>query len=251
MSTGTRPQIEFVPLSTDEGKIRFFGTLMPALLLLKASPVRFLQAQAARAITPRVSVADLIASMTDDAAQLDNDILFVHRWQSDTFDPFAFARAKVFLAQATRLVQREGFRAEPLDPLSPRVNLPRLAASAGLGTLSPFGLLVHPIYGPRLILSGLRTDYPLSLSPVRDGGGCTNCQYCLEICPQHPLETGLVRLGQCQSCAKCLAVCPTQTNSALAEDVVGTRMPSPGRFSGPLVPSVSSGLISSSFDLLE
>lgn len=251
MSTGTRPQIEFVPLSTDEGKIRFFGTLMPALLLLKASPVHFVQAQAARAMTPRVSVADLIASMADDAAQINHDILFVHRWQSDTFDPFAFARAKVFLAQVTRLVQRERFRAEPLDPLSPRVNLPKLAASAGLGTLSPFGLLVHPVYGPRLILSGLRTDYPLGLSPVRDEGGCTDCLSCLEVCPQRPLETGLVRLGQCQSCAKCLAVCPVRTNSPLAEEVVGTRIPSPGRFSGPLVPSVSSGPANSSLDLLE
>jgi ferredoxin len=40
-----RPEISFIPLSTDAGKIRFFGTLMPALLLLKASPARFLHAQ--------------------------------------------------------------------------------------------------------------------------------------------------------------------------------------------------------------
>lgn len=33
-----RPGLTFVPLSTDAGKIRFFGTLMPAVLLLKASP---------------------------------------------------------------------------------------------------------------------------------------------------------------------------------------------------------------------
>jgi ferredoxin len=251
MSTGTRPEIEFVPLSTDESKIRFFGTLMPALLLLKASPIRFVQAQAARTRTPRLDVADLIASKADDAAQINNEILFVHRWQADTFDPLAFAQAKTFLAQVTRLVQREGFQAEPLDPLSPRVNLPRLAASAGLGTLSPFGLLVHPAYGPRLILSGLRTDYRLASFPARNGSGCTDCLSCLEVCPQRPLETGLVRLGECQRCAKCLAVCPVQTNSVSLEEVVGAGMPYPGRFSGPLAPSVSSGATDSSLDLLE
>jgi epoxyqueuosine reductase len=221
MTIGIRPRIEFVPLSTDEGKIRFFGTLMPALLLLKASPVRFIQAQAARSLTPRTNVADLIASGADDAARVNGEIVFVHRWQSDTFDPFAFARAKTFLAWVTRLVRREGFQAQALDPLSPRVNLPRLAASAGLGNLSPFGLLVHPAFGPRLILSGLRTNFPLALSPRWTAGGCTDCLSCLEVCPQRPTETGVVRLGQCQSCAQCLAVCPVQTSSALSVNVGG------------------------------
>ena len=221
MTVGTRPQIEFVPLSTDEGKIRFFGTLMPALLLLKASPVHFVQAQAARLLTPPVAARDLIASDTDDAARIDDRILFIHRWQSDTFDPFAFARAKTFLSRVTRLVRREGFQAEPLDPLSPRVNLPRLAASAGLGTLSPFGLLVHPTFGPRLILSGLRTDYPLALAPRWEGDGCTDCLSCLEVCPQRPTERGMVRLGECQSCAKCLSICPVQAPSGCHEDLLG------------------------------
>ena len=212
MKPNQRPEIGFVPLSTDEGKIRFFGTLMPALLLLKASPVRFLQVQAARPFTPRVGVADLIASEADDAARVENEIVFVHRWQSDAFDPFAFARAKTLLRRVTRLVRREGHEAEPLDPLSPRINLPRLAARAGLGTLSPFGLLVHPVFGPRLILSGLQTDYPLALSPRSHGCACTDCMSCLVICPQTPLDTGTVKLGQCQSCAQCWAVCPVGMN---------------------------------------
>jgi len=221
MTTGTRPQIEFVPLSTDEGKIRFFGTLMPAVLLLKASPLRFVQAQVARRRAPRVAVADLIASEADDAARIGDQILFVHCWQSDTFDPFAFARAKTFLSRVTRLVRREGFQAEPLDPLSPRVNLPKLAASAGLGTLSPFGLLVHATFGPRLILSGLRTDFPLAPVPRREGDGCTDCLSCLDVCPQRPTETGVVRLGRCQSCAKCLSICPVQVRSGCHEDALG------------------------------
>lgn len=208
MSESVRPDIRFVPISTDEGKIRFFGTLMPALLLLKAAPGQFFRLQAARRATPRTAVESFMLSATDDAAQADGTAIFVHRWESDQFDALAFARAKMFLAQMTRLVRREGYSAEPLDPLSPRVNLPKLAARAGLGTLSPYGLLIHPGFGPRLILTGLRTDHPLALRPRGEGTGCTDCMSCVEICPQRPLQTGVIRLGECQSCAECLVVCP-------------------------------------------
>ena len=203
-----RPDIAFIPISTDEGKIRFFGTLMPALLLLKGAPGQFLWHQVAKRATPRTEVASFVGQATDDAAQVDGTTLFVHRWDSDEFDALAFARAKTFLAQITRMVRRECHRAEPLDPLSPKVNLPKLAARAGLGTLSPYGLLVHPAFGPRLILTGLRTDYPLAASPRREGFGCTDCMSCVEVCPQQPQETGEIRLAECQACAECLVVCP-------------------------------------------
>jgi ferredoxin len=204
-----RPELEFVPMSTDLGKIRFFGTLMPALLLLRASPTRFVRSQLAGLYTPRQEIGSFIAAGTDDAGQVGDTWLFVHRWKSERFDPFAFADAKLFLRRIARMVARAGCSAEPLDPLSPLVNLPRLAAGAGLGNLSPFGLLVHPEFGPRLILTGLRTDHPLRLEPRWGGSGCTDCMTCLEECPQEPLAGGVVRLGECQSCTECLAVCPT------------------------------------------
>jgi len=209
MKTASRPEIRFVPISTDPAKIRFFGTLMPALLLLKASPGRLIREQVARRTTPRMEIPAFLAANADDAGQADGLWILVHRWHSDTFDPAAFARARTFLARLTRMVQRAGYHAEPLDPLSPSVNLPRLAARAGLGTLSPFGLLVHPAFGPRLILTGLRTDYPLVLASRWQGPACTDCMACLETCPQGPLLRGLVELGRCQRCALCLAVCPT------------------------------------------
>ena len=92
MGEAERPDIEFVPLSTDEGKIRFFGTLMPALLLLKASPGRFVQFQVARRFTPRAEVESFVASATDDAAQVDGTMIFAHRWASDGVDALAFRR---------------------------------------------------------------------------------------------------------------------------------------------------------------
>lgn len=94
-----RPDIRFIPMSTDFGKIRFFGTLMPALLLLFRSPWSFVKYQIARRITPRCEVAEFIATSCDDAIRVRDTLVFLHRWESDSFDPFAFARAKVFLAR--------------------------------------------------------------------------------------------------------------------------------------------------------
>lgn len=214
MVEAERPEIVFLPISTDENKIRFFGTLMPALLLLRASPGQFVRTQAAKRFTPRTDAEALIASGVDDVARDGETVIFVHRWTSDGFDPLAFARAKTFLAQITRLVHGAGSEAEPLDPLSPSVNLPKLAARAGLGNLSPYGLLVHPAFGPRLILTGLRTDHPLRFSSRLEGSGCTDCMTCVRVCPQEPLVSGIIRLGECQSCAECLAVCPIGKNAA-------------------------------------
>jgi epoxyqueuosine reductase len=202
------PELQFIPLSNDVGKIRFFGSLMPALLLLKASPLRFFEFQIKRISTPRTKALDFIQSNTDDAGRVGDVIIFIHRWQSREFDPFTFARARTFLAQITRLVQKEGFLAEPLDPLSPDINLPITATRAGLGNLSPYGLLVHPEFGPRLIITGLRTNAPFTLTPRWNQAGCNDCLACMRICPQKPMEKKVINLGKCQSCAKCFSVCP-------------------------------------------
>jgi epoxyqueuosine reductase len=203
-----RPTIQFVPMSTDAKKIRFFGTLMPSLLLLKASPLRFLRYQLVKGYTPRAEVSEYIRREADDAGRFEDILVFVHRWNSIKFDPFTFARAKTFLHRVTVLARRAGFSTEPFDPLSPDVNLPRLAEKAGLGNLSPFGLLVHPTYGPRVILTGLRTNCPAEIQPRYDTAGCTDCMACVRICPQKPRESGVVHLRQCQGCTLCLEVCP-------------------------------------------
>jgi len=147
----TRPGIQFIPLSIDAGIIRFFGTLMPALLLLKASPHRFLNYQIDLQRKPPISAQSFIASEKDDASQRSsspgNMPIFIHWWELVDFDPFTFARAKVFLKQVTRLLYQAGYQAQPLDPLSPDVNLPKLAASAGLGNLSPLAYWSIPSLG--------------------------------------------------------------------------------------------------------
>jgi hypothetical protein len=95
-----KPTIHFIPASTNEDRIRFFGTLMPALLLLKQSPLQFLRFQILTRLTPRADVADFIQSETDDVGQAGDVWLFIHRWHTDTFDAITFGLAKTF--QATR-----------------------------------------------------------------------------------------------------------------------------------------------------
>jgi len=212
-----RPDIRFVGGSTDADKIRFFGTLMPALMLLKEAPLQFAANWIKARFTPHVTISAFIAAEADDAARIDNTLIFLHRWQAGGFDPRVFGRTQLFLAQLTRLVRRAGYRAEPIDALSPSVNLPRLAAEGKLGNLSPYGLLVHPAFGPRVIISGLKTDYPLTVTPrFAPDGGCTDCLACVRQCPQRPQTTGLIDLRKCMACGICLSVCPVGKASAAA-----------------------------------
>jgi epoxyqueuosine reductase len=209
MTTTVEPRIRCIPATTNKTLLKIFGTLMPSLLLLKQAPGQFWALQRAMGQTPEGDIAEFVQTHTDDVGQVGNTLVFVHRWQSTDFDPVVFARAKVFLAQMTRMVQQAGYSATPFDPLSPGVNLPQLAVDAGLGDFSPYGLLVHPKFGPRVILTALTTDYPLmaqSQWPAQPG--CTDCMVCVRRCPQAPLQTGFVKMSECKSCTRCLSVCP-------------------------------------------
>jgi len=204
-----RREIETIPATTNETLLRVFGTVMPMGLLLARSPGYFFTSQWESRQTPPQDIDAFIQAETDDVARVGETLVFVHRWQGKDFDPTAFARAKVFLAKVTRGVRQAGYRAEPFDPLSPQLSLPRLAVEAGLGNLSPYGLLVHPRFGPRLILTGLKTDYPWQVSSQQpEAGGCTDCMVCVRKCPQNPIETGTVNMAVCKSCTRCLTVCP-------------------------------------------
>jgi epoxyqueuosine reductase len=204
-----RPAIRFTGGSADAEKIRFFGTLMPALMLLKEAPLEIVANAIQSHLTPSATAPNFVAAHADAVARRGDTLIFLHRWQTGSFDPRVFGRARLFLAQLTRLVRQAGYFAVPLDPLSPSINLPRLAGEAGLGNLSPYGLLVHPGFGPRVIISGLRTYYPLPVAPSGvQSGGCTDCLACVRQCPQKPLDSGLIDLRQCMACGLCLAVCP-------------------------------------------
>ena len=209
MTTAVHPNIRCIPATPNKTLLRIFGTLMPSLLLLKQAPDQFWSLRRAMSQTPDDEIAEFLQANTDDVGQAGDTLVFVHRWPSTEFDPVVFAKAKVFLAQITRLVQQAGYAATAFDPLSPGINLPQLAVSAGLGDFSPYGLLVHPKFGPRVILTALKTDYPLSVKPQwPEQQGCTDCLVCARKCPQEPLTTGFVKMSHCKSCTRCLSVCP-------------------------------------------
>lgn len=209
MTTAVEPRIRCIPATTNKTLLRMFGTLMPSLLLLKQAPGKIWALHRAKSQTPDAEIGGFIHANTDDVGQVEDALVFVHRWQSTEFDPVVFANAKVFLAQVTRMVQRAGYGAIALDPLSPGINLPQLAVDAGLGDFSPYGLLVHPKFGPRVILTALKTDYPLSVTPQwPEQQGCTDCMVCVRKCPQKPLKTGFVKMSECKSCTRCLSICP-------------------------------------------
>jgi epoxyqueuosine reductase len=209
MTTAVHPNIRCVPATNNKALLRIFGTLMPSLLLLKQAPGTLWSLHQAMLQTPDGDIEEFLLANTDDAGRVGDTLVFVHRWQSTEFDPVMFARAKVFLAQMTRMVKRAGYAVASFDPISPAINLPQLAVEAGLGDFSPYGLLVHPKFGPRVILTALKTDYPLVVEPqLRKQQGCTDCLVCVRKCPQEPLKTGFVEMSQCKSCTRCLSVCP-------------------------------------------
>lgn len=214
MTTTVHVNIRCIPATTNKTLLRIFGTLMPSLMLLKQAPGQLWSLHRAMLQTPNVGIADFLQSQVDDVGRVGDTLVFVHHWRSTQFDPVVFARAKVFLTQITRMIRRAGYAATAFDPLSPGMNLPQLAVNAGLGDFSPYGLLVHPQFGPRVILTALKTDYPLSVSPRWPGQpGCTDCLVCARQCPQEPLKTGFVDMSRCKSCTRCLSVCPVGLKS--------------------------------------
>jgi epoxyqueuosine reductase len=66
-----------------------------------------------------------------------------------------------------------------------------MAEAAGLGAIGKNGLLLHPKYGPRLILGGLITsaDLEASVQPEGNSKGCPDdCFVCQESCPVGAIE---------------------------------------------------------------
>jgi epoxyqueuosine reductase QueG len=66
-----------------------------------------------------------------------------------------------------------------------------MAEAAGLGRVGKNGLLIHPDYGPRLILGGLITSALLEATDRLPGDwkGCPDdCFFCQEQCPVGAIE---------------------------------------------------------------
>jgi epoxyqueuosine reductase len=199
-----------------------YGNFEASIGLICVSPV--IQLKINRLFTRLASCADVettIARFADDAASAGGMILFALRWSGVMNDSYEMVRMDLLCDHVSQIIKGTVYRVEPIRPLTTTLNLPEVSAAAGLGNLNPYGLLVHKVFGPRIVLGGLRTDYPFGMRPRWEGGGCDDCGECLQACPQRPRVSGEINLRQCARCAKCVTVCPVGKGQAERKIVEG------------------------------
>jgi len=119
----------------------------------------------------------------------------------------------------------EGFRTVCPSPwghnrrtLMPRLQFKPIALLAGLGWIGKNNLLIHPEFGPRVVLGVVITDARLEEArrPVITDG-CGDCDLCLHVCPVGALGPGGFDRFRCYHRNKwlkkpcgfpCMRVCP-------------------------------------------
>ncbi len=105
------------------------------------------------------------------------------------------------------------------------------AALAGLGWIGRNGLLINPVYGPRLSLATVLTDAPLQTDAPAVRSLCGDCTLCMDFCPSHAISgtdwswgepyAELVKTKRCAAhkgstrktkgkpnCGLCINICP-------------------------------------------
>ncbi len=88
-------------------------------------------------------------------------------------------------------LSKAGYRAVCPSPwghnrrtLMPKIQFKPLAVLAGLGWMGKNNLVIHPVFGPRIVIGVVLTDAPIepTMRPVL-GDGCGDCDACLHVCP--------------------------------------------------------------------
>ena len=133
--------------------------------------------------------------------------------------------------QVAALIRNLGYSARAHIDGNYQVVCPLVARDAGLGEIGRMGLLMTPKLGPRVRISVVTTDMPLTTdAPQKDSSVidfCTICKKCADACPSKAISFGAkenidgVNRWQINSekcfttwctfgtdCARCIAVCP-------------------------------------------
>jgi epoxyqueuosine reductase QueG len=145
--------------------------------------------------------------------------------------------------QTSGYLKAQGFKYLRIPPDSDRANgtfISRLyplfthkiaATCSGIGWIGKNGLLISPVYGPRLSLATILTDAPLRTDRPIESGRCGDCSLCVDSCPPKALTGNtwmrcnpfieLVHLEVCIShkkksrpvngkpnCGLCINICP-------------------------------------------
>lgn len=89
------------------------------------------------------------------------------------------------------------------------VRLKSVAASGKLGSIGKSSLLLSPLYGPRLLLSGVVTSRPVpesipgdeitAVTGVPDSIPCTGCGRCIRVCPGGAFGPQGVEVFRCRT----------------------------------------------------
>jgi epoxyqueuosine reductase QueG len=148
-------------------------------------------------------------------------------------------RLDAVASQVASMLQQDGYKAQPI-PAAERSDSERICAVfshklaahlAGLGWIGKNCLLVTPQAGPRVRLTSVLTDAPLTATGNRVDERCGDCTECVDICPAHAFTGRPFRAEEPRSarydaakcekyfedaktviglpvCALCLYVCP-------------------------------------------
>jgi ferredoxin len=155
------------------------------------------------------------------------------------FQYFEVAKVAMIIARYINLL---GYEARAHVDSNYRVMCVPVACDAGLGELGRLGLLITREYGPRVRLSVVTTDLPLSQDePIHFGVQefCTLCKKCATNCPSDSVDAGdkRVHLGvekwqtdrdscyrfwrqRSSDCALCVKTCPYSHPGTVMHDVV-------------------------------
>ena len=119
----------------------------------------------------------------------------------------------------SKFLRREGWNAFYLPPAkqnarfrtAPFYHMPAMYL-AGLGTLGLNCSIITPEFGPRVFVTSIITDCPLSAGTPMEQEMCTKCGLCVENCPIGAIDgEGWKNPFACASygcCSTCIAICP-------------------------------------------
>lgn len=102
------------------------------------------------------------------------------------------------------------------------ISMKHAAVLAGIGTLGKNTLLLSPVFGNKLTLGAILTNLDLKSDPPAVASCIDGCHLCLDKCPVHAIENGIVNQKLCREntygktsrgfgtvdCNKCRVVCP-------------------------------------------
>jgi len=103
-----------------------------------------------------------------------------------------YSRMAITNHYLSAFIRDMGFKAIDCTTNDIALSIP-MAMQAGLGDLGRNGLLINPIYGPRVRISKVITDLPLQTDGPIDFGVtefCDACEICAEKCPSQSIKNG-------------------------------------------------------------